>query len=139
MRAPPAASSRLLAGIDLVEIAETQRSIERFGDRFLNRVFTASELAVCQATPSRQCERLAARFAAKEATMKVLRLRDEGLSWRSIEVETSEGGWSELRLHGKAADLAAAAGISDLSLSMSHSGGLATAVVIATRDKAASP
>jgi holo-[acyl-carrier protein] synthase len=129
---PKALPLRFSVGIDLVRISETRRSLDCFGDRFLNRIYTETELAVCRETPLRLCERLAARFAAKEAAMKVLRPRCQLINWRHIEVRPLPGGASELRLHDEAARLAAEAGIVDLSLSMSHEGDYATAIVMAT-------
>jgi holo-[acyl-carrier protein] synthase len=75
---------------------------------------------------------LAARFAAKEATMKVLRPRDERPDWRTIEVRRDPGGWCELALSGSAARLAHDAAIDSLSVSLSHEAGMANAVVVAT-------
>jgi holo-[acyl-carrier protein] synthase len=124
---------RFSVGIDLVRISETKRSLDCFGDRFLQRIFTATEIAVCRATPLRLCERLSTRFAAKEATMKVLRPRCQLINWRHIEVRPRPDGSSELALSGDAARLAAEAGVVDLSLSMSHEGDYATAIVMATR------
>lgn len=129
---------RLRVGIDLVRVSETRRSIDLFGDRFLRRVFTAGELRDCftDVAPDVALARLAARFAAKEATVKVLRPAgppDEGwIDWRSIEVRRAPGGWSELHLHGDADALARRAGLDQLALSLSHDGDLATAVVVAT-------
>jgi holo-[acyl-carrier protein] synthase len=77
-------------------------------------------------------ERLAARFAAKEATLKVLRPHEQGIPWNSIEVRRDPGGWVELALSGPAASLATDAGVTDLSLSISHEGQFATAVVVAS-------
>jgi holo-[acyl-carrier protein] synthase len=77
---------------------------------------------------------LAARFAAKEATIKVLRpngLPDEAVDWRSIEVRREETGWCSLRLTGEARVLAERAGVTDISVSLSHEGEMATAVVVA--------
>jgi holo-[acyl-carrier protein] synthase len=76
-------------------------------------------------------ERLAARFAAKEATLKVLRAGDEGISLRAIEVRRDPGGWVDLELTGPAAALAAEAGLSGFAVSLTHDGGYASAVVLA--------
>ncbi len=132
------AAPRLRVGVDLVRVSETRRSIDLFGDRFLRRVFTTGELQDCfgEVAPEVAFARLAARFAAKEATIKVLRPAgppDEGwIDWRSIEVRRAPGGWSELHLHGDADALARRAGLGELALSLSHDGDLATAVVVAT-------
>ena len=113
-------------GIDLVDVSRIAASIDAFGDRFLRRVFTDGELAYAQASPALTAERLAARFAAKEAAKKALDL--EGVAWRDLEVVRSPSGACHLRLHGAAR---VAAGALSFALSMSHEGDHATAVVIA--------
>ena len=113
-------------GIDLVDVSRIAASIDAFGDRFLRRVFSDGELAYAQASPALTAERLAARFAAKEATKKALDL--EGVAWRDIEVARSPSGACHLILHGAAR---VAAGAMSFALSMSHEGDHATAVVIA--------
>ena len=77
-------------------------------------------------------ERLAGRFAAKEATLKVLRPGEVGIPWDSIEVVRDPGGWVELELSGPAAAVAADTGVTELALSITHEGGFASAVVIAS-------
>jgi holo-[acyl-carrier protein] synthase len=121
-------------GTDLTSVAEVETTIARFGDRYLHRVFTDHELASAQGTPHVVASSLAARFAAKEATMKVLRpsgLSDQAVDWRSIEVRRHESGWCSLHLTGTAQALADAAGVRDISVSLSHEGEMATAVVVA--------
>lgn len=113
-------------GIDLVDVRRIAASIAGFGDRFLRRVFTDGELAYAQAAPALTAERLAARFAAKEAAKKALDL--DGVGWRDLEVVRSPSGACQLVLHGAAR---ARAGAMSLALSMSHEGDHATAVVIA--------
>jgi holo-[acyl-carrier protein] synthase len=114
--------SRLRVGIDLVQVSRIAGSLDAFGERFLRRVYTDSELAYARRDP----ERLAARFAAKEAAKKALGL--DGVGWRELEVVREDSGACELVLHGAAR---AAAGACTLALSMSHEGDHATAVVIA--------
>ncbi|HEX4208299.1 MAG TPA: holo-ACP synthase [Ktedonobacteraceae bacterium] len=120
-------------GIDIVKVCHIQDSIERFGNRFLNRIFTKGELAYCQSLSSASAvaQSMAARFAAKEATIKVLRPEVYMLDWRNIEIHRSEGGWCDLVLSGEATDLARSRGIAAFSVSMSHEEEYATAVVIA--------
>jgi len=113
-------------GIDLVDVSRITASINAFGDRFLRRVFTDGELAYALASPALTTERLAARFAAKEAAKKALDL--EGVAWRDLEVARSPSGACHLVLHGAAR---VAAGAMSFALSMSHEGDHATAVVIA--------
>jgi holo-[acyl-carrier protein] synthase len=105
-----------------------------FGDRYVKRIFTEHEVSSCSGEPHTAAAGLAARFAAKEAAIKVLRPADEGLDWRSIEVHRAPPGWCELRLAGRASRLAQEAGITDLAVSLSHESGLASAVVIALCD-----
>jgi len=119
-------------GTDLCSVEDVARSVATFGDRYLHRVYTDDELEYCGRDPARSAERLAARFAAKEATLKVLRPLDARPEWRSIEVRRDPAGWCELSLTGSAATLAREAGIASLAVSLSHEGGLANAVVVAS-------
>ena len=125
-------SGGLRVGIDLVQVSRIAESIERFGDRFLRRVFTEEEIAYATSAPAAAPERLAARFAAKEATMKALGLVQDPSDWRHIEVRRSTDGACEVSLHGSVREAAARLGASSFSLSMSHEGDYATAVVITT-------
>ena len=118
-------------GVDLVEVATVASSIERFGDRYLHRVFTEQELASSGRRPEKRTASLAGRFAAKEATMKVLQVPGPGLDWRSIEVVREPTGACHLRLTGRAQALAREAGLSGFAVSITHDAGLAMAVVMA--------
>ena len=120
-------------GIDLVEVRHIQDSIDRFGDRFLNRIFTREEQFYCKSLSnfSMTARSLAARFAAKEATIKVLRPDVFMLDWRTIEVRRSPGGWCDIALYEQARELAQSRGIAAFSVSMSHEEEYATAVVVA--------
>ncbi len=117
-------------GTDLVSLERFRHSLERYGDAFRRRVFTADELAHVGDGPH-VVERLAARFAAKEAVMKLL-----GTGWGGAvaftDVEVVGGGDRRpmLRLTGGAARVAAEQGIQDLHLSLSHDGGMALAFVV---------
>ncbi len=122
----------LRAGIDLVEIRSVRESIGRFGTEYLERVYTPDEVADSSGESGPDPARLAARFAAKEATLKVLRpAPDEAVPWRSIEVVRASGGWVELELHDAAAALAEAAGLTELAVSLTHECDYASAVVVA--------
>lgn len=121
---------RLRVGIDLVQVSRVAESLERFGARFLRRVFTGAEIAYATAAPALTAERLAARFAAKEAAIKALRLATRGVDLRHIEVERASSGECELVLHGAAREAARALGASELAVSLSHEGDYATAVVV---------
>lgn len=110
-------------GIDLVDVARLERALTRT-PRLASRLFTDAE------RDGRRMESLAARFAAKEAVAKALGAPG-GLKWVDAEVVTTENGRPHLALHGGVADEAAAQGITAWHLSLSHDGGLATAVVLA--------
>lgn len=118
-------------GIDLVSVEKVQESIRDHGDRYLRRIYTEAELHDCVGVEGPVPERLAARFAAKEAALKVLRPANEAIPWRDIEVVRHPTGWVELKLGGRAAVSAAGQGLEDFTLSMSHDAGFATAVVAA--------
>jgi holo-[acyl-carrier protein] synthase len=122
---------RVVVGIDIQPINEVEASLNNFGNRYRRLLFTDSELRHCgngPATPSR----LAARFAAKEAVLKILNVGESVPSWRSIEVERTKDGRPEIVLHGEAAEIARLGGMHDLSVSLSHAGGVATAAVVAS-------
>ena len=104
--------------------------MERFGQRFLDRIFTSSEQAYCL-RKRRSAESLAARFAAKEAGAKALGTGiSQGVNWLEIEVIREPGGRPGLLLHGRAAEIAAALGVARLALSLTHTGDLAMASVV---------
>lgn len=132
MREPVRQPASIRVGIDLCSVQDVAESVATFGDRYLQRVYTPHELEYCGRDPARSAERLAARFAAKEAMVKVLRPRDARPDWRTIEVRRDPGGWCEMSLTGSAAELAREAAITSLSVSLSHEHGLANAVVVAT-------
>ena len=119
-------------GIDIVSVQEVRQSLDRFGERYVRRVFTEREAAYCGgAAGCAAAERFAARYAAKEATLKALRPDALCAEWRSIEVVRHASGWCEVVLHGEVAALAARQGVESLALSMSHHAGHAAAIVVA--------
>lgn len=118
-------------GIDLVSVDCVRESIRTHADRYLQRIYTDGELRDCQTAEGVAPERLAARFAAKEAAIKVLRPAGEGVPWRSIELRRHPSGWTELELSGRAQALAAEAGVGDLAVSLTHDGDYAAAAVVA--------
>jgi holo-[acyl-carrier protein] synthase len=118
-------------GTDLVFIDTVRDSLDAHAEHYLDRVYTRREVEDCRGARGVDAERLAARFAAKEATLKVLRPREDGIPWNTIEVRRDPSGWVGLELSGPAAALAAHEGVTDLSLSIAHEGDFATAVVIA--------
>jgi holo-[acyl-carrier protein] synthase len=117
-------------GIDIAEVPRIAESIERFGERFLRRVFTDSEVRYCDSKANR-VERYAARFAAKEAAMKALGTGwNHGVRWRDIEVVRRPGGRPTVQFHGKAAEFASHLGARNVALSLSHTPEHAIASVI---------
>jgi holo-[acyl-carrier protein] synthase len=117
-------------GIDLAEIGRIQQTVERYGPRFLDRVYTAAEQAYCL-RKRKAAESLAARFAAKEAGAKALGTGiSRGVNWLEIEVGREPGGRPTLRFHGRAAELAARLGVSRMALSITHTADLAMASVV---------
>ncbi len=120
-------------GTDLVWIPEIERSILQFGDRYLRRMFSEQELQDCHSAQQPNYASLAARVAAKEATMKILGLsKDTALPWNAIEVVRRTNGSPGLRLYREAQTLAQFAGLDDYVLSLSHEHEYAIATVIAT-------
>lgn len=117
-------------GIDLAEVDRIRASIERFGERFVNRVFTPREIAYVERKANR-FERYAARFAAKEAGMKAIGTGwKRGVTWRDFEVANLPSGKPTLLLSGVAAQVAAKLGVKNISLSMTHTAAMAMAQVI---------
>jgi len=117
-------------GIDIAEVPRIRQSIERFGDRFLQRVFTDREIRYCDSKANR-FERYAARFAAKEAAMKALGTGwNHGVRWRDCEVVRMPGGRPTIVFHGKAGEFAAKLGTKNTALSITHTAEHAFAQVI---------
>lgn len=117
-------------GIDIAEVPRIRQSIERFGDRFLHRVFTDGEIRYCDSKANR-IERYAARFAAKEAAMKALGTGwNHGVRWRDVEVCRQPGSRPTITFHGKAAEFAKKLGATNVALSISHTAEQAIAQVI---------
>jgi holo-[acyl-carrier protein] synthase len=118
------------SGIDLAEIPRIERSIERYGSRFLNRVYTPAEQAYCL-RKRKSAESFAARFAAKEAGAKALGTGISfGVNWLEIEVVREPSGRPTLKFHGRAAQIAAHLGVRHAALSLTHTGQLAMASVV---------
>src|ERR1043166_568283 len=117
-------------GIDIAEVPRIADSIERFGERFLNRIFTEGERRYCDAKANR-VERYAARFAAKEAGMKAIGTGwNHGVTWKDVEVTRMPGGRPTLSFHGKAGGFAAKLGAKNIALSLTHTADYAMAQVI---------
>jgi holo-[acyl-carrier protein] synthase len=122
-------------GSDVLSVQHVAESVARFGDRYLQRVYTEHEICSATGSPPERAARLAARFAAKEATIKVLRPVGHQPDWRSIEVRRHAEGWCTMALSGHAAALAEQAGITDLAVSLTHEADVAAAVVVALCDR----
>lgn len=122
--------SILRHGIDLVSVARIARMLADHGERFMERCFTSDERAYC--TGPRAAEHLAARFAAKEAVLKAIGTGwSGGIAWTDIEITRSGTGRPGVALFGEARRHAAAQGLHEWELSLSHAGGFAMASVIA--------
>ncbi len=120
----------LRTGVDIIEIERVRAAIDRHGDRFLQRVYTAGELACC----GQRVESLAARFAAKEAVAKALGtgIWRNGVNWVDIEVlKDGETGAPQLHLHGAAAAVAGKTALHTWSVSLSHDRTRSIAMVVA--------
>jgi len=113
-------------GVDIVEIERIQRSIVRYGERFLSRIYTDEELVLCRS----RVPELAVRFAGKEAVMKALGTGRRGVSWRDIEILRNKRNAPLVYLHGRARSRARKLGITELAISLSHSRDYAIASVI---------
>lgn len=128
--------ARVLVGIDLQPVSDIVDGMSRHGDRYLRRLFTTAEQQDTgwpDEPLDAVAERLAGRFAAKEAFLKAMRLGGELVpDFVDIEVYNEPGGAPSLRLYRKAAAIAARSGVTGLSLSIAHGGGLAIAIVNAT-------
>jgi holo-[acyl-carrier protein] synthase len=118
-------------GVDLIEVERIAHSIERYGDRFLYRIYTEDEIAYCGRKSRGSAESFAARFAAKEAGAKALGTGiSRGVTWSEFRIEREPGGRPTLKLHGRAAALAGQLGVKAISLSLTHTASLAMAFVV---------
>ena len=125
----PAGQRGMRLGADVARIGAIAESLRLFGHRFAQRLFTARELDYAVSGTGLCAERLAARFAAKEAVIKALSLSEAGVNWRDIETVRRPDGSCAVVLHGVAQRAAEELGVSAILLSMSHEGDYAFAVV----------
>lgn len=117
-------------GVDLAEVPRIREAIERYGQRFIHRIYTPAEIAYVERKANR-FERYAGRFAAKEAGMKAIGTGwKKGVRWQDFEVANLPTGRPTLRLHGEAAKIAAKMGVKSISLSITHTDALGMAQVI---------
>jgi holo-[acyl-carrier protein] synthase len=122
----------LTTGVDIVTISRVQRALERHGERFLNRVYTPSEIAWCRG----RVPELAVRFAAKEAVSKALGtgmrlMSQDGIDFHDVEITVDELGKPLLALCGRAEERAGELGLTEWALSLSHERDVAVAFVVA--------
>ena len=122
------------SGVDLCEVPRMEAAVVRYGSRFLERIFTAREIAYADRKANR-FERYAARFAAKEAGMKALGTGwHGGIAWRDFEVVNLPSGRPTLEFHGRAAEVAAKLGVRQVALSLTHTKEQALAMVVLEGD-----
>ena len=123
------------SGIDLMDIGRIQHSMDRYGSRFLDRVYTSAEQSYCL-QKRKAAESFAARFAAKEAGAKALGTGiSNGVSWREIEVIRAASGKPGLRFLGRAAEIATSLGVVNAALSLTHTPTMAMASVVLEDDR----
>ncbi|MBN1191550.1 MAG: holo-ACP synthase [Dehalococcoidales bacterium] len=113
-------------GIDIMEIGRIENAVSRWGNRFLNRIFTGAEIQLCQG----KAESLAVRFAGKEAVMKALVTPVSVATWKEIEILSGPDGEPVVSLHGQALLTAGTLGLNGFAISLSHSRKNAIALVI---------
>ena len=117
-------------GLDIAEVDRIEASIRRHGRAFVERIFTAAEIAYCEKHRNR-AERFAGRFAAKEAAMKALGTGwARGVRWVDIEVVREPGGKPSLKLSGASREIAGRLGVKNIALTITHAGNTALAMVI---------
>jgi holo-[acyl-carrier protein] synthase len=117
-------------GVDLAEVDRIRHSVENYGERFVQRIYTPREIAYVQRKANKY-ERYAARFAAKEAGMKAIGTGWRGgVRWQDFEVVNLPSGRPTLLLHGVAAEVANRMGVKNVQLSLTHTAALAMAHVI---------
>ncbi len=117
-------------GVDIAEVPRVQAAIERYGVRFLNRIFTPAEIRYCDPKANKY-ERFAARFAAKEAALKAIGTGWKlGVTWQDVEVVRLPSGKPTMEFHGRAAEFAHRLGMKSVSVSLSHTEQIAIAQVI---------
>ena len=125
----PALAGTTELGIDIIKVERIRNSLDRFGDRFSNRVLTPSEQRYVRG----RAETMAGRWAAKEAVSKVLGLGVRGIGWKEIEVERLPTGQPAVRLHGRALRRAEQLGMDRIALSISHESDYAVAIAFGIR------
>lgn len=127
---------KIFLGTDILETSRIQAAYDKFGDKFLNKIFTENEIKYCLSSKKNTAERLAVRFATKEAASKALRVgikrlgNGRGINWKDVEVIREPGGAISIKLSGRAAELEKQYGITSREVSVAHSRTDAIATVI---------
>ena len=121
----------LTTGVDMVEVWRIREAREKFGNRFSNRIYTENE----QKTSRMRDPELAARFASKEAVMKLLGTGVRGVGWKDIEILPRKSGKPEVHLHGRALNVANRIGLKDIAISQTHSIEYAISVAVGNADQ----
>ena len=121
----------ITVGVDIIELWRIKAVVDRWGQSFLDRIYTKEELIYCR----NRIPQLAARFAAKEAVMKALGTGIRGVGWRDIETTRQRGQAPRITLHDRAKARASRMGMTDLALSLSHSRDYALASVVMSIDE----
>lgn len=117
-------------GTDIVSIQRIEKAVERFEEKFINKIFTDGEMFYCNGKKEK-APYLAARFAAKESVMKALGTGiSKGIGFKDIEVARTQGKRPDIILHGKGKEMAESLGVKDIHLSISHDAGFAVAFVV---------
>jgi len=120
---------KVLLGLDLIEVDRVARVLERWGDRFLDRVFRPGEVSVSRRHPRARAEHVAGRFAAKEAAMKALGTGWRGLAFLDVEVGRDPRGKPTLSFHGRALDRCRQLRVASMEVSITHTRTMAAAAV----------
>jgi len=118
----------LSIGVDIIEVERIESATKQWDRRFLNRIYTEAELKICRG----EIPALAARFAGKEAVMKVLGTGTKGVGWQEIEILADAQGKPLVQLYGKASETAKKLNLTELSISLSDTKQYAVAAAIAS-------
>jgi holo-[acyl-carrier protein] synthase len=122
----------LRIGTDICSIKRVEEAYGRFGEKFLSKIFTKSEIDIVLAHAPHTVTRIAGRFAAKEAVSKALGTGWYGVGWKEVEILRSPSGEPYVVLHERAAAVAARRGLTSWQVSISHEREYAVAFVVAT-------
>lgn len=120
-------------GVDIIEIARIERSLEKYGEKFENKIFTPTEIAYCRSKAG-MGKHFSARFAVKEAVLKSMGMgMDQGIAWTDMEVVNQESGRPVLNLYGKGKELFESLNLKAIHISISHTQDHAIAQAVAEK------